>query len=354
MDERAYYSRQLILKEVGPRGQEKIKNTRALIVGAGGLGHPCASYMASAGVGHLVIVDFDRVEQSNLNRQIFFCPEDVGKEKALLLARRIGNQNPYIRVDSFLKKISVDNVAPTLRPFDLILDCSDDLPTKFLLHDMAFILKKNLVQASLHQHEGWVQCFPYGKEKSTACLRCLWPTIPMGAKNCTETGLIGASAGILGTIQAFSALKIILGFGTVHANTTSIINPLDLTVQNVQWEKNPHCPLCSRPCGLGDIVSMHAEGFNKEGLDLKNFTLIDIRERGENVNDPDLTKYSIILRPLSEYDKWKGMINTEDHYLFICQKGIRSDALVKKLREEKRGNYFSLAGGIDRFSALKS
>ena len=142
MSEQIYYSRQTLLNEIGSKGQKRLKEKKILIIGAGGLGHPCALYLASAGIGEIGITDFDRVEMSNLNRQIMFTVQDIGKYKADILVEKIKRQNPYIRVTSLLKKITPENIFQIMQPYDMILDCTDNLPVKFLLHDFSWLLSK--------------------------------------------------------------------------------------------------------------------------------------------------------------------------------------------------------------------
>ncbi|MCO4756302.1 MAG: HesA/MoeB/ThiF family protein, partial [Bacteriovoracaceae bacterium] len=225
-----FYKRQINLKEVGQIGQQKLKNSRVLIIGAGGLGHPSAIYLAAAGIGTLGILDFDVVEVSNLNRQIAFEEKDLGLKKALVLSERIEKQNPFIKIHPLCERIDSQNIESILKEYDIVLDCTDNLKTKFLIHDFCWHLEKDLIQASIYQYEGQIQSFYYSKNKSNGCLRCLWPEVPPNnvVKNCKEAGLIGSIAGILGTIQASETTKMILGLGEKLENRTKIINLLDL------------------------------------------------------------------------------------------------------------------------------
>ncbi|MCY4523974.1 MAG: HesA/MoeB/ThiF family protein [Halobacteriovoraceae bacterium] len=355
MSEHLYYDRQTILKEVGTEGQKKLKQKKVLIVGAGGLGHPSAIYLAASGIGEIGIIDFDQVEYSNLNRQIKFTVDDLGKDKATVLAEKIKNQNPYIHVYPIVKKLLPENIMEIFRSFDMILDCSDNLSCKFALHDFSWFLGKDLIQASIHQYEGQLQCFNYAKKRNSGCLRCLWQEIPDNhcIQNCRDAGVIGAVAGILGSFQSFEAIKMILGLGEEHINKTVMINLLNLKIQKAGWKKNNQCRLCSGETSLEDILKMHAsrrKSYEKERLDHPGFILVDIRENHEKNNDAFSGRHGLLSLPLSEYRDWKEKINIDKNYLFICQKGIRSEELVKKLREKNQGNYFSLFGGIDNVS----
>lgn len=351
MSENAYYSRQIALKEIGITGQEKLKNTKVLIVGAGGLGHPAAMYLAAAGIGEIGIIDFDHVEFSNLNRQIGFGVDDIGQNKATVLAKKIEKQNPYIKVISIEERLVPENILKVVDSFDLVLDCSDNLSTKFLLHDFSWFLGKDLIQASIYQYEGQIQCFNYSKNKQLGCLRCLWPKNPETrcVQNCQEAGVIGATAGILGTYQAFEAIKLILAIGEVQTNKTIIINLLNFETQKISWKKENSCYLCSSTTTKEEIYERHpsrCSAYEKIGLDHVDFVLIDIREKNELSPRDFSQNYHLVSRPLSEFTDWKDLIKLDHKYLFICEKGIRSKKLVQMLRKEDMNNCFSLSGGL--------
>ena len=356
MSEDLYYARQTILKEIGLQGQKKLKQQKVLIVGAGGLGHPSAIYLAAAGIGEIGIIDFDQVEYSNLNRQINFTIHDLREDKATILAQRIKNQNPYIHTYPIIKKLLPENIRDIIYPFDMILDCSDNFSTKFLLHDFSWLLDKRLIQASLYQYEGQIQSFDYLKKKNLGCLRCLWPQIPdkTCVQNCQEAGVIGAVAGILGTFQAFEAIKMILNLGRPQINQTIMIDLLNLRIQKIHWKKNDQCCLCSRKVFIENLYKNHTprpQDFELQGLKHPGLILVDIRENHEKTSDPLLRNDRISSYPMSEYNHWKDRIDADHSYLFICQKGIRSGNLVKKLRKQNQGNYFSLFGGLDGISS---
>ena len=338
-----YYSRQTTLPEVGVKGQRILNQTHVLVVGAGGLGHPTAAYLAAAGVGFLTIMDFDKVETSNLNRQILFTPKDINKNKASVLAERIERQNPHIKVKAISQKLTIKNISSIISSFSVLLDCTDDITSKFLLHDLAWIQKKNLVQASIHQYEGHIHIFPYKHDRTKGCLRCLWPLSPSPdcVNSCEQAGLIGAVAGVLGTWQAMEAVKTILQIGTILNNTTVMVDLLNSNVKKVHWQKNPSCPLCSSEAKkpLSPPLQRHELSHPD-----KNYILIDIREQ----NELDYSqKWKTIHRPLSSYPHWKNEIDPSQKYLFICQKGIRSSHLVKNLRKEYGDSCYSLHGGWD-------
>ena len=355
MNENDYYLRQTMLKNVGVEGQKRLKQTKIAIIGAGGLGHPCGSYLAAVGIGTLGIIDFDCVEVSNLNRQIFFTKSDLGKSKALVLAERLRKQNPFICVEAVEKKIVSKNIVEVISPFDMVLDCSDNLSTKFLLHDFTWALGKDLIQCSLYQYEGQLQSFNFSRDKRQGCLRCLWTSYfhEECVQNCSQTGIIGSVAGVLGALQSFEAVKMILCLGKNNKNTTIMMSLLNLEIQKIAWKKNASCFLCSGKKSLEDIQGDHAVKYKEyeiENLHDQDMIFVDIRERDEVINDKKVQNYSISSLPLSEYDSWCNKIDSDKKYLFICQKGIRSASLVKKLRRKNKMNCFSLLGGIENSS----
>ena len=355
MDESTYYERQTSLREVGKKGQERLRKTKVLIVGAGGLGHPSAMYLAAAGVGEIGLMDSDNVELSNLNRQIGFEVGDIGKNKATVLAKKIHRQNPYIKVRSIEKKLVPENVLKIIGSFNLVLDCSDNLSTKFLLHDFSWFLSKDLIQASIYQYEGQIQCFNYSKNKQSGCLRCIWPGSPDNkyVQNCQEAGIIGATAGILGSYQAFEAIKLILSIGEISTNKTIMVNLLNSEVQKISWKKEDSCHLCSSTVTKKDLYEHHRfryKSYEKVGLDHTDFVLIDIRESHELHKKDSLKHYNLVSLPLSELSEWKNFIRSEHKYLFICEKGVRSRELVQEFRKENMNNCFSLFGGLSGVS----
>jgi molybdopterin/thiamine biosynthesis adenylyltransferase/rhodanese-related sulfurtransferase len=349
MQESEFYSRQTVLNEIGTDGQEKLKDTKVLIIGAGGLGHPAATYLAAAGLGTIDILDFDHVEFSNLNRQVNFDPEQCGLPKAEMLSQNIKKQNPFIKGEAILTRLTVDNAKQILSDYDVLLDCTDNFPTKFLLHDFAWTLNKLLIQASLFQFEGQIQTFDYREKKSQGCLRCLWPKTPEQScvSNCQEAGIVGAIAGTLGSMQALEVIKTILNLGTPLENTTLTLELLDLTIQKIKWVKDDDCPLCGTDASITQLshdLYHHLEEFEVSSFALADYHCIDIRELDEIKKNPLPDLIQSEHWPYSNFKNWDYEINTEDNYLFICQSGIRSKVLVQNLGHE---NCFSFYNGVE-------
>ncbi|MBI2646205.1 MAG: molybdopterin-synthase adenylyltransferase MoeB, partial [Deltaproteobacteria bacterium] len=206
------YRRQILLPEIGKQGQEKLKASRALIVGAGGLGSPAALYLALAGVGRVGLVDFDQVDLSNLHRQILYTQKDVGKPKLQIAKEKLNALNPETQVDLYETKLAAQNALDILKNYDVILDGTDNFQTRLLVNDACFFLKKPNVYGSIFKFEGQLSVFD---TRQGPCYRCLYPEPPVQSliPNCAEAGVLGVLPGIVGTLQATEALKLLLGIG---------------------------------------------------------------------------------------------------------------------------------------------
>ncbi len=347
-----YYSRQMILKDIGPGGQKKLAQSKVLIVGAGGLGHPVATYLAVAGVGRMTILDFDKVEVSNLNRQVCFSPRDIGQYKAEVLAAKISGQNPLIQVDFAVEKFTVQNGQERLKHCHLVVDCCDDLKTKYLIHDCAWLYQKDLVQAALYQYEGQMQVFPFARKNNKGCWRCQFqegPNIPAVYGTCREAGIIGAIAGNLGTLQATASLKLLLGLGKDLSGQTLLFDFINMEIQKLSWKKKSDCLLCSQkssPDILKKFYSMGKQDFELEQLNDRDYHLIDIRELYERSYQSVVDQYQVTRLPYSRVIDWKKNLSFEQNYLFFCASGARSTSLVTSLRQQNYQNCYSLAGGL--------
>lgn len=236
------YSRQIILKKIGVVGQKKLLKSKILIIGAGGLGSPIAIYLAAAGVGNIGIVDKDNVEISNLGRQIIFSTEDIGQKKSFVSVRKLKKINPDIKLINFNENLNLKNINRIAKNFDIIIDGSDNFTTRFLVNDYCLKNKKILVSGAISKFDGQVYTFNFTKKKSP-CLRCFIPNIPDNPDidNCEYDGVIGALAGIIGTIQANEVIKEILDIGDTLCGYILIINALTLTFRKVKLNKRSDC-----------------------------------------------------------------------------------------------------------------
>ena len=235
------YSRQIVLKDVGVVGQKKIRSSKVLIVGAGGLGCPIADYLSRAGVGTIGIADFDKINLSNIHRQNLYNSKDIGKYKVDIVKEKIKSINPFTKIKTYKKKITNKNLNNVIKSFDIIVDGSDNFKTKFLLNKYSIKYKKNLIVGAISKFDGHVFTFDF-KDKKTPCLRCFYQSEPSDEiLNCEAEGIMGPVAGIIGNIQANEVLKKILKIGKDLNKNILIINLLTLNFRKVAFKKNKNC-----------------------------------------------------------------------------------------------------------------
>src|SRR5246500_1919058 len=237
------YSRHLIMPEVGMEGQLKLKNAKVLLIGTGGLGAPLGLYLAAAGVGKLGLVDFDIVDFTNLQRQVTFGSADVGKAKTEAARARLSNLNPDIEIETFETKLTSENALQLFKDFDVIVDGTDNFPTRYLVNDACILLGKPNVYGSIFRFEGQVTVFgmPEGP-----CYRCLYPEPPPPGlvPSCAEGGVLGVLPGIVGSLQAMETIKLILGRGDSLAGRLVLFDALALKFRELRLRKNSRCPMC--------------------------------------------------------------------------------------------------------------
>ena len=240
--ERERYQRHLSLEEVGVPGQEKLKAARVLVVGAGGLGSPAALYLAASGVGTLGIVDHDRVDASNLQRQVLFDTAAVGRPKVEAARERLLALNPHINVHAHDVEVRAATVMGLLRDYDIVLDGTDRLPTRYVVNDACVLLRKPLVSAAIHRFEGQLMTYVPGRGP---CYRCLYPEVPEGlVANCADAGVLGVLPGVLGAMQATEAIKLILGAGEPLSGRLLVYEALELSVREFRFRRRPDCAVC--------------------------------------------------------------------------------------------------------------
>jgi adenylyltransferase/sulfurtransferase len=239
------YSRHIILKEVGGAGQQKLKDAKVFMVGAGGLGSPAALYLAAAGVGTIGIVDLDVVDLSNLQRQILHYTTDVGRPKVESAKETLLAINPNITINTVEERITSANVVDIIGDYDIVMDGSDNFPTRFLMNDACFMLKVPLVSGSMFRFDGQVTVLA-GHEEDAPCYRCLYPEPPPAdlVPSCQEAGILGVLAGTVGVLQATETIKLILGEGNPLKGQLLVYNALEMEFMRVKYRKNPKCALC--------------------------------------------------------------------------------------------------------------
>ncbi|HEY6987534.1 MAG TPA: molybdopterin-synthase adenylyltransferase MoeB [Bryobacteraceae bacterium] len=361
-EEVARYSRHLILPEVGMEGQTKLKRASVAMIGAGGLGAPLGLYLAAAGVGRIGIVDFDVVDASNLQRQVIHGTSDLGRKKLDSAADRIRDINPNVRVDKFDAGLTSENALEILRDYDIVVDGTDNFPTRYLVNDACAILKKPNVYGSIFRFEGQASVFTY---EDGPCYRCLYPEPPPPGlvPSCAEGGVLGILPGIIGVIQATEAAKIILGIGTPLKGRLLLYDALEMRFRELKLRRNPECPVCGDHPTITKLIDyqqfcgmppMNAEpaptGDAIDALELKrkldrrdNFALIDVREPHE---------YQIAripgarLIPLGELPKHLRELDPNGEYVMQCKSGARSQRAVDFLKQNGFKNVVNMTGGI--------
>lgn len=361
------YSRQTILEEVGLQGQRKLLDSKVLIVGAGGLGSPAAIYLAAAGVGTLGIVDGDRVDLSNLHRQVMHFTHDIGRPKTQSARRTIEDINPDVKVVAYQTVLTSENALQILAEYDIVVNGSDNFPTRYLVNDACVMLGKPLIDASILKWEGQATAFLPGH----GCYRCLFPTPPPpgAVPSCAEGGILGAVAGFMGTLQAVEAVKVLLGKGATLANRLLIFDALEGEIRAVRWNRNPDCPVCGDhptitqlidyeafcgvparepsdaavappPVAVTPEVTVHRA---KAMLDRGEAVLIDVREVWEWVTTriPGAT-----LIPMGEVAQRVNEIPQDRTVIVHCATGQRSAAVTDALRQVGYERVYNLTGGI--------
>jgi len=349
--EKDYYEKQLKLSNIGDKGQALLKNAKILVIGAGGLGCPALSYLTSAGVGSITIYDGDRLEISNLHRQTLYSHEDIGEYKSILAKKRLKGMNPFIQIHSQTDRINIFNAKEIISQHDLILDCTDNFETKFIIHDACYFLKKPLIQASIYQHEGQLQVFHFKNQSD--CMRCIWPTIPEQGQigNCADVGVLGVVPGILGTMQASEAIKALLHQNSIATSHTLLVDLTNWGITRIKRTNNKNCPLCSSTPSIVDLSIKNYGRLNYEidlsdvsNPELNHYRFIDIREQSERDESHPWEKF---LKPLpSNKIHHLSLHHSSERILLVCKKGIRSKKLAKKLRQSGLKNIFSLYGGV--------
>ncbi|MBY0529724.1 MAG: ThiF family adenylyltransferase [Rhabdochlamydiaceae bacterium] len=337
-----YYSRQLRLPEVGAEGQLRLSHARCLVVGAGGLGSAALPYLAAAGIGTVGICDGDCLDVSNLHRQPIYSAADIGTLKAELAAKRMRELNPMIKANVHPVFLNANNAFLLFSSYDLILDCTDNFKTKFLINDAAYLAKKPVVRASIYQFEGQLQT--YLPERKDACLRCMWQKVPEEGcvGTCQEVGVLGSIPGFFGVLQANEAIKFFLGLPVLQSNQLLFSDLIHYTQQSITLERNEHCPLCGTHPSISSLSDRYSWEITPAELD-ESFTLIDIREKEEVKNDPYLNGPYLHL-PMSCFDL--AQLDSSTKYALFCQRGRRSASVVSALYKE-RANVFSILGGIE-------
>ena len=362
------YSRHLILPEVGLAGQRRIRNTSVLCIGAGGLGSPIAMYLAAAGIGRLGIVDFDTVDYSNLQRQILHSDADVGVSKADSAKASIQALNPNVQVDLHKVRITSENAFELIQPYDIVVDGTDNFPTRYLTNDACVLLKKPNVYGSIFRFEG--QASVFAPQLGAPRYRCLYPEPPPPGMvpSCAEGGVLGVLPGIIGCIQATEILKLALGKGTTLAGRLLLFNALDMKFRELRLRPDPKCPICGPNPSITALIDyeqfcgvvpepvnpgQHPDEVTvqemKRVLDLPalGIRVIDVREPDEY----EIARVKgVPLFPLSTLPQRFTELDPNQQIYVHCKSGKRSMKALEFLRQQGFKYIKSVKGGISAWS----
>lgn len=362
------YSRHLIMPEVAMEGQQKLRHARVLVVGAGGLGSPVLSYLAAAGVGTLGIVDFDTVDFTNLQRQIIYSTSDVGRPKLEAAVDRIRAMNPDVRVVTHEDRLTSENALSILKNYDVVVDGTDNYPTRYLVNDACVMLGIPNVYGSIFRFDGQASVFC---QEDGPCYRCVYPEPPPPGlvPSCAEGGVLGVLPGIIGTIQATEVVKIILGKGSTLAGRLLVLDAMKMHFRELKLKKNPDCPVCGAHPTITELIDyeqfcgirgeeMEARDLGKEweispkALEEKiragdDLVILDVR----NPEEAQISRIQgSILIPLGELPERVAELNTADQLIVHCRMGGRSAKAVEFLRSVGFKKVKNLVGGINAWA----
>ncbi len=361
------YSRHLLIPEVGLEGQRKLRNSSALIIGTGGLGSPVALYLAAAGIGRIGLVDYDVVDSSNLQRQVIHGTSTIGKLKVESARDKLMDLNPDIQVDVYNEPYTSENALRIAKDYDIILDGTDNFPTRYLTNDVAVFLSKPNVYASIYRFDGQVSVF-YAKEGP--CYRCLFPEPPPPGlvPSCAEGGVLGVLPGTIGTIQATEALKVLLGIGEPLIGKLLLYNALDMSFDFVRLKKNPNCRVCGPNADIKELIDYeefcgvpshdHEEGSAGAGRDI---TVLELSERMKthhlkllDVREPHELEISKLPNavniPLGQLAARLSELDSADEMVIFCKSGSRSARGLELLASAGFKKVKNLKGGINSWA----
>jgi len=364
-DELLRYSRHLALPEVGLEGQARLKGASVLIVGAGGLGSPAALYLAAAGIGRLGLVDFDRVDASNLQRQVLYGSASVGRPKLEAARERLADLNPGVRIETHDQRLTSANAMEILAGYDVVLDGADNFATRYLVNDACALLGKPNVHGSIFRFDGQVSVFDAARGP---CYRCLYPDPPPPGlvPSCAEGGVLGVLPGVIGVIQGIEAIKLVLGLGDPLIGRLLLFDALAMRFRELALRKDPDCPLCGRApsitalidydefCGAGAAHPGEEMSDEIEATELKRrldrgeaIALLDVREPHEFA----IARIDgATLIPLRSLRARLGELEREREIVVLCHHGQRSMRALEFMRGSGFGKIKSLHGGIDAWS----
>ncbi len=362
------YSRHLLLPEVGLEGQRKLKAASVLVVGTGGLGSPAALYLAAAGVGRIGLVDYDVVDETNLQRQIVHGTSTVGVPKVESAKQRLLDINPYIEVETYNVLLTSENAMDIIARYDVVIDGTDNIPTRYLLNDACVFLGKPLVYGAIFRFEGQVSVFD---ARRGPCYRCLFPDPPPPhlTPTCAEAGVFGVLPGVIGAIQATEAIKLILGIGEPLIGRLLLYDALEMAFDTVRIPKNPQCKVCGENPEITELIDYeafcgvpahdHAVAELDPSLEITPKELHERLQRGERIRLIDVREpheLEIVRFPGAENIPWSqlpqrvGELDPDEEMVFICHQGTRSAHAVEMLRSLGFRKVKNLKGGLEAWA----
>lgn len=366
-EEIARYSRHLIMPEVGMAGQRRLKQGSVLLIGTGGLGSPLALYLAAAGVGHIGLVDFDVVDASNLQRQIVHGTSTVGVAKTESAKRRLQDLNPYIEITTYETQITSQNALDLMRPYDVIVDGTDNFPTRYLTNDACVLLGKPNVYGSIFRFEG--QATVFSARDGGPCYRCLYPEPPPPGlvPSCAEGGVLGVLPGVIGTIQATEVIKLLTGIGEPLIGRLLLYDALSMRFRELKLHRNPSCPVCGDHPTITELIDYEQFcGIAPEEPTLSNQCEITPCELAEWLERPDRpflldvrNPYEVAIAsipgtdkliPLDQLPERINELDSAREMVVYCRSGVRSGRAVELLKTAGFRKVKNLVGGILRWA----
>jgi len=369
-DEIRRYSRHLILPEVGVEGQKKLKAASILLIGTGGLGSPLALYLAAAGVGRIGLVDYDVVDESNLHRQVIHGTRDVGRPKLDSAAETIADLNPFVTIDRYNVPLSSANALDILAGYDVIIDGTDNFPTRYLVNDACVLLGKPNIYGSIFRFEGQVSVF-YAKEGP--CYRCLFPSPPPPGlvPSCADGGVLGVLPGTIGTLQATEAIKLITGIGQPLIGRLLLYDALEMSFETIRLRKDPDCPVCGPNPTVTELIDYEAfcgvpahdrSTFAGDGAPVRAITVDEVKARLDagddllllDVREPQEWAISAIpgaLRiPKGQVADRRSELPADRDIVVYCRTGARSADAIRTLQMHGYTRLYNMAGGINAWA----
>lgn len=351
------YSRHLLIPEVGLEGQERLATSRVLVIGAGGLGSPVLQYLAAAGVGRIGVMDDDVVDETNLQRQTIFATADIGRRKAEVAADYVSALNPHVAVDAIATRFAPENARELVRLYDVVVDCTDRFPTRYLINDACVLEGKPDVYASIFRFDGQVSVFG---ASGGPCYRCLYPDAPPAGTvpTCAEGGVLGVLAGLVGAWQANEAIKTILGIGEPLVGRLLLVESLGARTREVRFERDVHCAVCGDTPVIREALLIDEEEERDEDevepnvLDdvLEDAVLLDVREPHEVIV---ASVEGAVHVPASQLESRLHELDSARRYVVACRVGAKSLWAARRLRDAGFTRVRHLRGGLLAYAAAR-